>query len=106
VARTALKVLIEEKMIENAAEVGRYFLEALQQIKSPLVKEVRGRGLMIGLELFPRPAEPARTANGDVTWVLCKDTHDNIIRFTPPLIIKKEEVDWAMEKITSVFANA
>lgn len=107
VARTALKVLIEEKMIENAAEVGRYFLEALQQIQSPLIKEVRGRGLMIGLELFPR-AGGARTYCERLMsfGVLCKETHDNIIRFTPPLIIKKEEIDWAMEKITSVFANA
>ena len=107
VARTALKVLIEEKMIENAAEVGRYFLEALQQIQSPLIKEVRGRGLMIGLELFPR-AGGARTYCERLMsrGVLCKETHDTIIRFTPPLIIKKEEIDWAMEKITSVFANA
>jgi len=107
VARTALKVLIEEKMIENAAEVGRYFLGALQQIKSPLIKEVRGRGLMIGLELFPG-AGGARSYCERLMplGVLCKETRDNIIRFTPPLIIKKEEIDWAMEKLTSVFANA
>jgi ornithine--oxo-acid transaminase len=106
VARTALKVLIEEKMIENAAEVGRYFLEALQQIRSSLIKEVRGRGLMIGLELFPeaggaRPYCERLMSLG----VLCKETHDNVIRFTPPLIIKKEEIDWAMEQIITVFEN-
>jgi ornithine--oxo-acid transaminase len=107
VARTALKVLIEEKMIENAAEVGGYFLEALRQIQSPLIKEVRGRGLMIGLELFPE-AGGARTYCERLMsrGILCKETHDHIIRFTPPLIIKKEEIDWAMEKITSVFAQA
>lgn len=106
VARTALKVLIEEKMIENAAEVGGYFLEALQQIRSSLIKEVRGRGLMIGLELFPeaggaRPYCERLMSLG----LLCKETHDNIIRFTPPLIIKKEEIDWAMEQIITVFEN-
>jgi len=106
VARIALKVLIEEKMIENAAEVGRYFLEALQQIRSSLIKEVRGRGLMIGLELFPeaggaRPYCERLMSLG----VLCKETHDNVIRFTPPLIIKKEEIDWAMEQIITVFEN-
>jgi len=107
VARTALKVLIEEKMIENAAEVGGYFLEALQQIRSSLIKEVRGRGLMIGLELFPEAGGARMYCERLMSLgLLCKETHDNIIRFTPPLIIKKEEIDWAMEKITSVFANA
>jgi ornithine--oxo-acid transaminase len=107
VARTALKVLIDEKMIENAAEVGRYFLETLQQIQSPLIKEVRGRGLMIGLELFPRAGGARRYCERLMSLgVLCKETHDHVIRFTPPLIITKEEIDWAMEKITTVFANA
>jgi len=106
VARTALKVLIEEKMIENAAEVGGYFLEALQQIRSSLIKEVRGRGLMIGLELFPEAGGARRYCERLMSLgLLCKETHDNIIRFTPPLIIKKEEIDWAMEKIITVFEN-
>ncbi len=106
VARTALKVLIEEKMIENAAEIGGYFLEALQQIRSSLIKEVRGRGLMIGLELFPE-AGGARTYCERLMslGLLCKETHDNIIRFTPPLIIKKKEIDWAMEQIITVFED-
>jgi ornithine--oxo-acid transaminase len=107
VARTALKVLIDENMIENAAEVGSYFLGALRQIQSPLIKEVRGRGLMIGLELFPW-AGGARVYCERLMslGVLCKETHENTIRFTPPLIIRKEEIDWAMEKIASVFASA
>jgi ornithine--oxo-acid transaminase len=106
VARTALKVLIEEKMIENAAEVGGYFLEALQQIRSSLIKEVRGRGLMIGLELFPRAGGARMYCERLMSLgLLCKETHDNIIRFTPPLIITKEEIDWAMEQIITVFEN-
>ncbi len=107
VARTALKVLSEEKMIENAAEVGRYFLGALRQIQSPLIKEVRGRGLMIGLELFPRAGGARAYCERLMSLgVLCKETHDNTIRFTPPLIIKKKEIDWAMERVSSLFADA
>ena len=106
VARTALKVLVEEKMIENAAEMGGYFLEALQRIRSPLIKEVRGRGLMIGLELLPE-AGGARTYCERLMslGLLCKETHENIIRFTPPLTIRKEEIDWAMERIITVFES-
>jgi ornithine--oxo-acid transaminase len=63
VARTAVKVLIEEKMIENAAETGPYFLDELKKIKSSIIKEIRGRGLMIGIELYP-DAEGARTISG------------------------------------------
>jgi ornithine--oxo-acid transaminase len=107
VARTALKVLSEEKMIENAAEVGRYFLGALRQIQSPLIKEVRGRGLMIGLELFPRAGGARAYCERLMSLgVLCKETHDNTIRFTPPLIVKKKEIDWAMERVSSLFAGA
>lgn len=107
VARTALRVLNEEKMIENAAEVGRYFLDALQQIQSPLIKEVRGRGLMIGLELFPwAGGARAYCERLMALGVLCKETHENTIRFTPPLIIRKEEIDWAMERVGAIFAGA
>ncbi len=106
VARTALKVLIEENMIENAAVVGTYFLEALRQIRSPLIKEVRGRGLMIGLELLPEAGGARQYCERLMSsGLLCKETHENIIRFTPPLVIKKEEIDWAMERINSVFAE-
>ena len=104
IARMALKVLVEEKMIENAAEIGTYFLNALKQINNSLIKEVRGIGLMIGLELRPeaggaRPYCEKLKAQG----LLCKETHDHIIRVAPPLVIKKDEVDWALERISSVF---
>ncbi|MBW2005035.1 MAG: ornithine--oxo-acid transaminase [Deltaproteobacteria bacterium] len=106
VARTAIKVLIEEKMIENASKLGNYFLTQLKGIKSPYIKEVRGKGLMIGVELVPE-AGGARgfceqlMAQG----LLCKDTHENVIRFMPPLVITKEEIDWALEKIDPVLVD-
>ena len=103
VARTAIKVLIEEKMIENASKLGDYFLTQLRGIKSPSIKEVRGKGLMIGVELVPE-AGGARgfceqlMAQG----LLCKDTHENVIRFMPPLIITRDEIDWALERIEPI----
>jgi ornithine--oxo-acid transaminase len=103
VARTALKVLVEEGLIENAASMGAYFLKGLKQISNPHIKEVRGKGLMIGLEFYPE-AGGARQyceklkSNG----LLCKETHDHVIRFTPPLILSKEQVEWALEIISKV----
>jgi ornithine--oxo-acid transaminase len=105
VARAALRVLIEEKLVENAAQTGAYFLEGLRQIQNPLIKEVRGRGLMMALELFPE-AGGARTyclALKD-RGMLCKDTHTHTIRLSPPLVITKEQVDWALERLTEVLA--
>jgi ornithine--oxo-acid transaminase len=100
VARTALRVLIEEGMIENSEVMGAYFLGELKKIKSPLIKEVRGRGLMIGVELFPE-ARGARVCCEKLMslGILCKETHDHIIRLAPPLIITREEIDWALERI-------
>jgi ornithine--oxo-acid transaminase len=107
VARTALRVLIEEGMIENSAAMGAYFLGELKKIKSPLFKEVRGKGLMIGVELFPeaggaRPYCEKLMSLG----ILCKETHEHVIRFAPPLIITKEEIDWALERIGKVLGKA
>ncbi len=103
VARAALKVLIEEGMIENAADMGSYFLDGLNQIKSPLVKEVRGKGLMIGMELFPE-AGGARQYCEKLKdrGLLCKDTHDHIIRFAPPLVVARDDIDMALERIEAV----
>jgi ornithine--oxo-acid transaminase len=105
VARTALKVLVEEGMIENAAEVGAYFLEELSKVQNHLVKEIRGRGLMIGVELLPE-AGGARKYCEELMekGILCKDTHEHTIRFTPPLTIARDTVDWALEQISVVLA--
>jgi ornithine--oxo-acid transaminase len=100
VARTALRVLIEEKMVERSAELGAYFLARLKGLKSPAIKEVRGRGMWIGVELngMARPYCEALMAEG----ILCKETHDHVIRLAPPLIVTREELDWAFERIEKV----
>jgi ornithine--oxo-acid transaminase len=103
VARTALRVLVEEGLIENAAVMGDYFRTELQKLKTPLIKEIRGRGLMIGIEFRPE-AGGARSyclklmAEG----LLCKETHDHIVRIAPPLVITRDDIDWALEKIAKI----
>ncbi|MCG8337033.1 MAG: ornithine--oxo-acid transaminase [Proteobacteria bacterium] len=103
VARMSLKVLVEEGLIENGAKMGDYFMGELKNLKNPMIKEVRGRGLMIGLEFLPE-AGGARQYCEQLKQrgLLCKETHDNIIRFAPPLVITKDTIDWAMEQIQSV----
>jgi len=103
VARTAIKVLIEEKMIENASKLGDYFLTQLRGIKSPYIKEVRGKGLMIGVELVPEAGEARGFCEQLMAQgLLCKDTHENVIRFMPPLVITRDEIDWALERIEPI----
>ena len=103
VARTALKVLVDENMIENSRVMGEYFLSQLKTIQSPFIKEIRGKGLLIGVELLPK-AGGARPFCEDLKTkgLLCKETHENVIRFAPPLVINKEEIDWAMDRIESI----
>jgi ornithine--oxo-acid transaminase len=100
VARMALRVLIEERLIERSAELGAYFLQKLQAIASPHVKEVRGKGLWIGIELN-KAARPFCERLKQL-GVLCKETHDTVIRIAPPLVITREEIDWALERIAQV----
>jgi ornithine--oxo-acid transaminase len=100
VARTALRVLVEEKMVDRSAELGDYFLRKLQTLRSPELKEVRGRGLWIGIELHT-PARPYCEAMKEL-GILCKETHDHVIRIAPPLVIRREEIDWAFERIRNV----
>ncbi|MCL0087927.1 ornithine--oxo-acid transaminase [Dehalococcoidia bacterium] len=103
VARKAISVLIDENMIENSAVMGEYFRSGLSDIKGPYIKEVRGRGLLIGVELVPEAKGARRFCEKLLTQgLLCKETHENIIRFAPPLVITKEEIDWALERIEPV----
>jgi len=97
VARAALQVLVEEKLIERSAELGSYFLGRLRALQSSHIKEVRGKGLWIGVELN-KPARPFCEALKQL-GVLCKETHDVVIRIGPPLVITREEIDWAVERI-------
>jgi ornithine--oxo-acid transaminase len=100
VARAALRVLTQEKLVERSAELGVYFLGLLQTLQSPDLKEVRGKGLWIGIELHS-PARPYCEALKE-EGILCKETHDRVIRIAPPLVIKREEIDWAFERIRKV----
>jgi len=105
VARKAIKVLIDENMIENAAVMGEYFRSGLSGINSPYIKEVRGRGLLIGVELVPEAKGARQFCEKLLTQgLLCKETHENTIRFAPPLVITREEIDWALERIEAVLS--
>lgn len=105
IARESIKVLIEEKLVENSFEMGNYFREKLNEIKSKHVKEIRGKGLFIGVELHPEAGGARRFCEAlKDRGLLCKETHTNVIRFAPPLVITKEEIDWAMEKVAEVLA--
>lgn len=100
VSIASLEVLEDEKLPERSLELGTYFMEKLKQINNPMIKEVRGRGLFIGVELTEaaRPYCEALKEKG----LLCKETHETVIRFAPPLVITKEELDWAFERIEQV----
>jgi ornithine--oxo-acid transaminase len=100
IARTALRVLVDEKLVERSRTLGQYFLERLQAIRSWDLKEVRGKGLWIGIEMLS-PARPYCEALKE-EGLLCKETHDRVIRIAPPLTITKEEIDWAWERIRKV----
>ncbi|MCQ3936884.1 MAG: ornithine--oxo-acid transaminase [Chloroflexi bacterium] len=100
VARASLRVLREEKLAERSAELGEYFIEQLSEITSPHVKEVRGKGLLIGVELKPEAGGARRFCEAlKSKGILAKETHDNVIRFAPPLVIDKETIDWALPSI-------
>ncbi|WP_075217449.1 ornithine--oxo-acid transaminase [Mongoliimonas terrestris] len=107
VARAALKVLVEEDMVENSARLGDYFRTELQGIRSNLVKDVRGRGLMLAVELHTEADGARRHVEAlRAKGVLAKDTHGHTIRIAPPLVITKDEVDWALERIRAVLTAA
>lgn len=102
VSIASLDVLVDENLAERSRELGEYFLAELKKIQNPIIKEVRGRGLFIGLELnqAARPFCEKLKEKG----LLCKETHDTVIRFAPPLVIEKADLDWALERIREVLA--
>jgi len=105
-AREALSVLVEEEMIENSAEQGEYFLEKLKTLKSNQIAEVRGKGLLIGIELEPEAGGARRFCEAlKEEGLLCKETHEHVIRFAPPLIIKQKDLNWAFRRIQHVFKH-
>lgn len=103
VARAALRVIREEKLAECSQKLGDYFMEQLSEIPSPHVKEVRGKGLLIGVELKPEAGGARRFCEAlKSRGILAKETHDHVIRFAPPLVIDKETIDWALPSIRDV----
>jgi ornithine--oxo-acid transaminase len=103
VAREALNVLKEDKLVENAREQGEYFLGKLARIESEHIVEVRGKGLLIGVELKPSAGGARRFAEELMKeGMLCKETHENVIRFAPPLVINRQDLDWALQRIEKV----
>lgn len=103
IAREALRVLVEEKLVENAETLGNYFMDKLRTIRSDHIKEIRGRGLLIGVELKKEAGGARRFCETLMKeGLLCKETHEDTIRFAPPLVITKKDIDWAFERIKNV----
>jgi len=103
VARESLRVLVEEELPQRADEIGRYFMGRLARIESPHVRQVRGKGLLIGVELRPEAGGARRFCEAlRDRGLLCKETHETVIRFAPPLVITRQEIDWALEHIEAV----
>jgi ornithine--oxo-acid transaminase len=103
IARTAMRVLVEEGMIENSAEQGAYLKDGLENIRANAVREVRGRGLMIAVELDPSAGGARRYCEAlKQKGILCKDTHEHSIRIAPPLVIDRDQTDWCLEQFDSV----
>jgi len=104
IARAALDVIVDEKLPERSARLGSYLLNRLQSIRTSIVRDLRGRGLWIGIELDrdARPFCEALKGRG----VLCKETHERVIRLSPPLVITGDEIDWAVERIEDVLTTA
>lgn len=103
VSSAALDVLVDDKLADRSLELGEYFQAELKKIDNPVIKEVRGKGLFIGVELN-EAARPYCEQLKEL-GLLCKETHDTVIRFAPPLIISKEDLDWAIDKVKQVFTK-
>ena len=106
IARTALRVLRDDGLIDNAATLGEYFTQGLRAIDNPKIKEVRGRGMLIGVEFHPEAGGARQYCEKlKEAGLLCKETHETIIRFAPPLVITREDIDWALERITPILSE-
>jgi len=104
VARESIRVIQDEDLVQNAAEQGEFFMEKLRAIKSRHIREVRGKGLLIGIDLVEEAGGARRFCEALQTeGLLCKETHENVIRFAPPLIIKQKDLNWAAKKVKKVF---
>jgi ornithine--oxo-acid transaminase len=105
VASEALNILIDEKLTERSEELGHWFMEELRSIDSPHIAEVRGKGLLIGVQLKPEAGGARRFCEQlQQDGMLCKETHVDVIRFAPPLTIGREDLEWALERIRKVLS--
>ena len=103
IARESLRILMDENLSQRSFELGQYFMGKLRSINSPHIKEVRGKGLLIGVELNEEAGGARRFCEAlEKEGLLCKETHDTVIRFAPPLVIQKEDLDWAFDKIKRI----
>jgi ornithine--oxo-acid transaminase len=106
VARAALRVLVEEDLVRKSAQLGAYLIERLRAVDTPHVKEVRGKGLWVGVELHAAAGGARRFCEAlQHRGLLCKETHEHVIRIAPPLVITRDEVDWALERIEEVLTS-
>ncbi|MEM9555745.1 MAG: ornithine--oxo-acid transaminase [Acidobacteriota bacterium] len=106
VATTALEILVDENLVERSASLGRHALERLEALNSPYVKELRGRGLWIGVELHESAGGARRFCEAlQDLGVLCKETHEHVIRIAPPLVISQEDLDWGLDQIADVLSR-
>jgi len=105
VALEAIDIIVEDGLAEQAARLGNYFLAKLKEISSPMIKEVRGKGLLIGVEVYPERSQARRVCEALMEQgILSKETHETVIRFAPPLVIKEQQIDWALAQIQQVFS--
>ena len=103
VGKEALDVLVEERLAERSAELGAHLLARLRALKSPLVKDLRGKGLFVGMEIDPaRATARAVVERLMAQGVLSKETHETVVRFAPPLVINREQLDWAIDRVAAV----
>ncbi len=103
VARAAMRAINEEGLVENSRKMGEYFMEKLRSIKSPYIREVRGKGLLIGVELNTKARPFCEELMG--LGLLCKETHDLVIRFAPPLVVTQKEIDWAFKRVKKALSK-
>jgi ornithine--oxo-acid transaminase len=98
--------MVDEKLVEKSAELGAYLMEKLSTIKSKHIKQLRGKGLFVGMVLYPEAGGARRFCEAMMErGMLCKETHDNVIRFAPPLVITREQIDWAVAHVNEVMTT-
>jgi ornithine--oxo-acid transaminase len=102
----ALNILVDDDLPGRSAEMGAYLMECLRGIDTPLIKEIRGRGLFIGVEIDPELASARQVCEMLMErGLLSKETHETVVRLAPPLVISKQEIDWAIDQIREVLAE-